>query len=187
MAARIGGGGVMHVAVVGGGVAGLAAALRLLRRAPDVEVTLFEKQERLGGEIHTEYVDGFVIEAGADSFLTRKAPRRAALRGVGCCRPPGRAAGAARGNVRPLRRCAPPAARGADRHDPDAPRRAGRQHVAVGRGARGACRRMPGAGAGRPARRIDRRIRHAAVRPRRVRAHRRAADGGDLRRQWASG
>ena len=61
-----------HAAVVGGGVAGLAAALRLLRRAPDVEVTLFEKQERLGGEIHTEYVDGFVIEAGADSFLTRK-------------------------------------------------------------------------------------------------------------------
>ena len=69
----------MHVAVVGGGVAGLAAALRLLRRAPDVEVTLFEKAERLGGEIHTEYVDGFVIEAGADSFLTRKA------RGVGLC------------------------------------------------------------------------------------------------------
>jgi oxygen-dependent protoporphyrinogen oxidase len=42
-------------------------------------VTLFEKQERLGGEIHTEHVDGFVIETGADSFLTRKA------RGVGLC------------------------------------------------------------------------------------------------------
>ena len=79
VAARIGGRGVMHIAVVGGGVTGLAAALRLLRRAPGAEVTLFEKQERLGGEIHTERVDGFVIEAGADSFLTRKA------RGVGLC------------------------------------------------------------------------------------------------------
>jgi oxygen-dependent protoporphyrinogen oxidase len=69
----------MHVAVVGGGVAGLAAALRLLRRAPDVNVTLLEKQARLGGQIQTEYVDGFVIEAGADSFLTRKP------RGVGLC------------------------------------------------------------------------------------------------------
>ena len=69
----------MHIAVVGGGVTGLAAALRLLQRAPGAEVTLFEKRERLGGEIHTERVDGFVIEAGADSFLTRKA------RGVGLC------------------------------------------------------------------------------------------------------
>ena len=70
----------MHIAVVGGGITGLAAALRLLRRAPGAEVTLFEKAERLGGEIHTERVDGFVIEAGADSFLTRKA------RGVGLCK-----------------------------------------------------------------------------------------------------
>jgi oxygen-dependent protoporphyrinogen oxidase len=69
----------MHIAVVGGGVSGLASALRLLRRAPGAEVTLFEKAERLGGEIHTERVDGFVIEAGADSFLTRKP------RGVGLC------------------------------------------------------------------------------------------------------
>lgn len=69
----------MHVAVVGGGVAGLAATLRLLRQAPDVEVTLFERRGRLGGQIHTKHVDGFVIEAGADSFLTRKA------RGVGLC------------------------------------------------------------------------------------------------------
>ena len=69
----------MHIAVVGGGITGLAAALRLLRRAPGAEVTLFEKADRLGGKIHTARVDGFVIEAGADSFLTRKA------RGVGLC------------------------------------------------------------------------------------------------------
>ena len=69
----------MQIAVVGGGVTGLAAALRLLQGAPGAGVTLFEKGERLGGKIHTERVDGFVIEAGADSFLTRK------VRGVGLC------------------------------------------------------------------------------------------------------
>ena len=79
MAARIGGRGVTHIAVVGGGVSGLASALRLLGRTPSAQVTLFEKTDRLGGEIHTKRVDGFVIEAGADSFLTRKA------RGVGLC------------------------------------------------------------------------------------------------------
>ena len=70
---------MIQVAVVGAGITGLAAALRLLQRAPDAEVTLFEKAERLGGKIRTERADGFVIEAGADSFLTRKA------RGVALC------------------------------------------------------------------------------------------------------
>jgi len=69
----------MQIAVVGGGVTGLAAALRLLQRAPGEEVALFEKGDCLGGEIGTERVDGFVIETGADSFLTRKA------RGIGLC------------------------------------------------------------------------------------------------------
>lgn len=69
----------MHIAVVGGGVSGLVAAFRLLWRAPRAAVTLFEKAERLGGQIRTQRVEGFVIEAGADSFLTRKA------RGVAFC------------------------------------------------------------------------------------------------------
>lgn len=69
----------MRLAVVGGGVTGLTAALRVASRAADAEVTLFDKHARLGGEILTERADGFVIEAGADSFLTRKP------RGVGLC------------------------------------------------------------------------------------------------------
>ena len=69
----------MRVAVVGGGIAGLAAARRLEAAAPDVDVVLVERGEVLGGKIRTERVGGFVIEDAADSFLSRKE------RGVGLC------------------------------------------------------------------------------------------------------
>ena len=59
------------VAVVGGGIAGLAAARRLKSLVP-AEVLLVERDDMVGGKIRTEHVDGFVIEAGADSFLSRK-------------------------------------------------------------------------------------------------------------------
>ncbi|MBI4349224.1 MAG: protoporphyrinogen oxidase [Elusimicrobia bacterium] len=65
-----------QVAVVGGGIAGLAAAYRLTRlRAQhglDFEVTLLEASGRLGGKIKTDRSAGVVIEAGPDSFLTTK-------------------------------------------------------------------------------------------------------------------
>ena len=72
-----------HVVVVGGGITGLAAAHRLLQRRPeaasDLRVTLVEAEDRLGGKIVTEHVDGFVIEGGPDSFLATKP------RGLGLC------------------------------------------------------------------------------------------------------
>jgi len=65
----------MRVAIIGGGIAGLAAAyeLELARRngAP-VEYELFESGPRLGGVISSSLVDGTVIERGPDSFLTEK-------------------------------------------------------------------------------------------------------------------
>jgi oxygen-dependent protoporphyrinogen oxidase len=67
----------MRVAVVGGGVAGLAATRRLEALLPEAELVLVEKDGRLGGKIRTERVNGFVIEAAPDSFLSRK------QRGVG--------------------------------------------------------------------------------------------------------
>jgi oxygen-dependent protoporphyrinogen oxidase len=68
-----------HVAIVGGGISGLAAAWRLTRLAPDVAVTVFERDQRLGGKIVTHRIDGFTIEGGPDSFLSVKP------RGVGLC------------------------------------------------------------------------------------------------------
>jgi oxygen-dependent protoporphyrinogen oxidase len=56
--------------VVGGGIAGLAAAYDLTRAGSDVVVV--EAAERPGGLILTERVDGFLIDAGPDSLLAQK-------------------------------------------------------------------------------------------------------------------
>lgn len=72
-----------RVVIIGGGIAGLAAAHRLQQLAPDVETVLIERDSRLGGNIQTERVDGFVIEAGPDSFLSSKPAGLALCRELG--------------------------------------------------------------------------------------------------------
>lgn len=57
-----------HIAVIGGGITGLAAAYELRDEA---DVTIFEANDRLGGKILTEELDGIQIEAGPDSLLAR--------------------------------------------------------------------------------------------------------------------
>lgn len=72
---------IRRVVVVGGGIAGLAAAHRLgqaRRQGAPVDEHLVEAGDRLGGVIRTELVDGCVVEAGPDSFLGEK-PEAAAL------------------------------------------------------------------------------------------------------------
>jgi oxygen-dependent protoporphyrinogen oxidase len=59
-----------RVAVIGGGIAGLAAAHRVAELDPQAAVTFFEAGPRLGGSLHTELRDGFLVEHGADSFIT---------------------------------------------------------------------------------------------------------------------
>jgi oxygen-dependent protoporphyrinogen oxidase len=70
----------VKVVVVGGGIAGLAAARRLDVLVPGSEIVLVERSERLGGKLLTEREHGFVVEGGADSFLSRK-PRGVGLVG----------------------------------------------------------------------------------------------------------
>jgi len=62
------------IVVVGGGIAGLAAAHRLVERArgAPLRLTVLEAAPRLGGTIASERVDGFLVESGPDSFLTEK-------------------------------------------------------------------------------------------------------------------
>jgi oxygen-dependent protoporphyrinogen oxidase len=62
----------IQVAVIGGGITGMAAAQRLVSRSDRVDVTLFEASQRFGGIIRTEEADGFLMELGPDSFITNK-------------------------------------------------------------------------------------------------------------------
>ena len=68
---------IPRIAVVGGGISGLAAAHRILELSKQlnrtVDLQLLEAGGRLGGVIHTSERDGFLLEGGPDSFHFRKA------------------------------------------------------------------------------------------------------------------
>src|SRR6516225_10373346 len=64
-----------RVAIVGGGISGLSAAFHLEKArgaGSDLSYTLLESGKRLGGSMHSGRVDGCLVEAGPDSFLTEK-------------------------------------------------------------------------------------------------------------------
>ena len=71
----------MHVAVVGGGVAGLSAALEAARLG--ARVTVLEGSARLGGKVAVSQVGGLAVDEGADSMLTRVPDGLALARGAG--------------------------------------------------------------------------------------------------------
>ena len=58
------------VAVIGGGISGLAAAYELHQQ--QVPFVLLEKSDRLGGLVRTDCVSGFTIDTGPDSLLIQK-------------------------------------------------------------------------------------------------------------------
>ena len=58
-----------RVAIVGGGIAGLATAHALRSQAPEAEVVVLEARERAGGHIRSDMIDGYLCEAGPDGFL----------------------------------------------------------------------------------------------------------------------
>jgi oxygen-dependent protoporphyrinogen oxidase len=72
---------VLDVAVVGGGISGLAAAYELQRRGQRVRV--LEAGPRVGGVITTERFDGWVIDGGPDSILVQKPAAVALCRELG--------------------------------------------------------------------------------------------------------
>jgi oxygen-dependent protoporphyrinogen oxidase len=81
-----------HVVIIGGGIAGLSAAWYLqrevARQSLPVRYTLLEASERWGGKIRSERIEGVgggatILEAGPDSFLTRKPWALSLARAVG--------------------------------------------------------------------------------------------------------
>ncbi len=69
------------VVIIGGGISGLSTAYYLARRG--VPSTIIERQPRLGGVIRTERVDGCLIEAGPDSFISVKPAAMELIRELG--------------------------------------------------------------------------------------------------------
>jgi len=67
---------IPHVVVVGGGIAGLAAAHRLVELSRERELplrfTLLEANAKMGGVISTERREDFLLELGPDSFISEK-------------------------------------------------------------------------------------------------------------------
>ncbi|MGA2457817.1 MAG: protoporphyrinogen oxidase [Terriglobales bacterium] len=64
-----------RIAIIGGGISGLSAAHTIEEKRQSgtpVEYVLFESSPRLGGVLVTDRVDGCLVEAGPDSFLTEK-------------------------------------------------------------------------------------------------------------------
>ncbi|GAA3933819.1 protoporphyrinogen oxidase [Streptomyces gulbargensis] len=70
-----------HVVVAGGGIAGLAAAHRLL--AGGARVTLLESGDRLGGKLLAGEIAGAPVDLGAESLLARRPEALALARDVG--------------------------------------------------------------------------------------------------------
>jgi oxygen-dependent protoporphyrinogen oxidase len=71
----------VEVAIVGAGIAGLAAAYELQRRSAKVRV--FEAAPRAGGVVSTERFDGWVVDGGPDSLLVQKPAAVALCRELG--------------------------------------------------------------------------------------------------------
>ena len=64
-----------RIAIIGGGISGLSAAFALeekRRAGVPVEYILYESSPRLGGVLVTDRVDGCLVEAGPDSFISEK-------------------------------------------------------------------------------------------------------------------
>ncbi len=64
-----------RIAIIGGGISGLSAAYSLEKAraaGSELEYTLFESGQRVGGCLSSDHIEGCLVEAGPDSFLTEK-------------------------------------------------------------------------------------------------------------------
>ena len=65
-----------RIAIIGGGISGLSAALRVhelaVEQKRDVRITLLEASDRLGGVLRTERIGEYLVEHAADMWITNK-------------------------------------------------------------------------------------------------------------------
>jgi len=77
----------VRLVVVGGGIAGLSAAWEARRLATErglaLDITVLERDARVGGKLMTERAEGIALEWGPDSFLASKPAARELAEGLG--------------------------------------------------------------------------------------------------------
>jgi len=56
----------MKVAIIGAGIAGMCAAIRMAARGYEVDV--YEKSDKVGGKLHSFSVDGYRFDFGPSLF-----------------------------------------------------------------------------------------------------------------------
>ena len=71
------------VVVVGGGIAGLAAAAEVRAQRVDVDVLVLEASAQVGGKLRVGEVGGVVVDVGAESMLNRRPEAVELARAVG--------------------------------------------------------------------------------------------------------
>ena len=77
---------MQRVAIFGGGISGLSAAFELERArrgGAEISYQFFESSDRLGGVLRTERQDDFVVELGAEAWLSEKPAARELCRELG--------------------------------------------------------------------------------------------------------
>lgn len=62
----------LRIAVIGGGIAGLAAAHFAATSRPDATVTVYEQSERVGGKLALGQLAGSTVDIGAEAILARR-------------------------------------------------------------------------------------------------------------------
>ena len=74
----------MNIAIVGGGISGVSTAFYIKHYLPEANVTLFEKEDHLGGKMNTAKKEGFLIEEGSNGFLSNKPDTLELVKLSGC-------------------------------------------------------------------------------------------------------
>ncbi|MBF0321321.1 MAG: protoporphyrinogen oxidase, partial [Nitrospirae bacterium] len=62
----------MRIAIIGGGISGLALGYLLKEGSPHIDLTIYEELPRPGGKIWTERHNGFLLEGGVNGFLNNR-------------------------------------------------------------------------------------------------------------------
>lgn len=79
----------VRIAIVGAGISGLAAAYFLrkesLRQGLEIDLSIIERSDRLGGVIRSETVEGFLLERGPENFVATRPGALQLIRELGLC------------------------------------------------------------------------------------------------------